>query len=164
MSAWFAIDWRHSLIHPSPIPICPFHPIFQSHSVKLHPIHTSTTPYYWSIELRMKGQITQFLSNCYLKAKKQSQRIRWTLQSKKINKKSRSNKNMRFIVYIQKKKLIIVVRSGFRGGGGGGSLLFLRDSTPCRHKGSSLCTILRCPFLADWPSICSKCAFGANIH
>ena len=43
--------------------------------------------------------------------------------------------------------------SGFRGGGVGfgADVLFLRGSTPCRPKGSPLCTILRYPFLVTDP-------------
>ena len=42
---------------------------------------------------------------------------------------------------------IPVDSSGFRGGAD--ASLPLRDSTPCRAKGSSLCTILKYPFSAD---------------
>ena len=46
------------------------------------------------------------------------------------------------------------------GGGGGGRTLSLRDSTPCRIKGSSLCTILRYQFLVTDSKIFLKAPFA----
>ena len=50
---------------------------------------------------------------------------------------------------------VVPVADFFGGGGGGGergwrTLSLLRDSSPYRPKGP-LCTILRYPFLDDWP-------------
>ena len=61
------------------------------------------------------------------------------------------------------KLLIFMGSSGFREGAG--DVPFSPqgfDSLPTQRV--SLCTILRYPFLADWPENFSKGAFGANLY
>ena len=62
--------------------------------------------------------------------------------------------------------LIHKIRSGFEGGkGGADASSSLRYSTPCRPKGSPLCTVLRYPYLVMEPKKkYFKGALGANVY
>ena len=69
-----------------------------------------------------------------------------------------SKKSRFWFIYV----CIYICTGADLGGGGGERTPFFRNLTPCRPKGSTLCTFLRYQFLVT-PQKISEGAFGTNI-